>query len=315
MGRAQRDKTETVAASRRGHNDNANGAVATTPPPASMSAWGPPTIERRGRDLTASWVSGHAPATDYRGEGEVRTELSVYHDVARKCYRAVLSNTTHYGPHQIAIEPYAGLNVDAVHVERYSAKGLQTVFDSVLAHIEALRDTHDQKVSPYFATPEERKRRKAAERYHPGVPEGIYATPEEVDETAQGTSATWEFGDGQRATFATCPAPLTGTRPVRGHDVFDEHGNWLGADAPAPHLRFTEAARRQLDAAEAKALMDAYASGDYGSGEAGFAVYPLSDGQFVWLIDDAVRSPEGEPPLREASTSPGPLTVLTPDDY
>ena len=169
----------------------------------------------------------------------------------------------------------------------------------------------------------------SSSQYHQGEFSGIYADPTSVlkrgkDGAIDAVDATWEFADGGEVTFKSITAPLNGPEPAAGHDVFTDDGAWIGADSSHPHLRFTPTAAAALSARQAERVIAAYEGGDYGEGEAGFAVYkfPSDEGGglvreqvSVWLIDDAVRSPEGDPPLRDPVTSPGPLTVLTPEDY
>lgn len=103
--------------------------------------------------------------------------------------------------------------------------------------------------------------------------------------------------------------------------VFEEHevyagAAWIGADRPVPHRRMTNGALIELGPKQAKKLFERYDAGDYGEdgGEVGFALYRV-DGKAVYLIDDATRSAEGEPPLRDPETSPGPQTVLLSSEY
>ena len=157
----------------------------------------------------------------------------------------------------------------------------------------------------------------AAQNYYPGLPEGVYAEPLLVigDTASETFTAAWRFADDVPGTFATTGAPLIGPEPAPGHDVFTADGAWIGADRPHPHLRFTNAAIAELSAEEAREIITLYRAGRYGDGEAGFASYNLASGESVWLVDDAVRSAEGEPPMRDPATSPGPLTVLLRSDY
>lgn len=123
----------------------------------------------------------------------------------------------------------------------------------------------------------------------------------------------------------------TGVHPFYGnsetkkrHNVYDKHGRWIGDDLRSnelPHRVVTSGARAALKGAEILDLFRRYELGDYDMGEAGFAVYGLpydnpTGGQaHAWIIDDAVRTPEGEPPARNPFLSPGPQTLLLPSEY
>lgn len=115
-----------------------------------------------------------------------------------------------------------------------------------------------------------------------------------------------------RVLSSTMPPPMDGPELLPEH--FDSHGRWVGPDWPAPYRRVTPGA-----AAQGRGLVESafarYRAGDYGEGEVGFAVYETADGEHLYLVDDAVRSPEGEPPAREPATSPGPQTLLLSSEY
>lgn len=143
----------------------------------------------------------------------------------------------------------------------------------------------------------------------------VYVQPTLVFHRESGLIAYWRFADDVEQSFATTPAPIVNMEAIPGQAVFDARGNWIGGDVGHPHLRFAHGAIAVLTAGDAQRLVNAYASADYGKGEAGFASYELANGERIWIVDDAVRTPEGEPPLREPATSPGPLTVMTPSDY
>lgn len=108
------------------------------------------------------------------------------------------------------------------------------------------------------------------------------------------------------------------------HNQFDKWGRWVGDDLDAdedPCRCITRTVADRLQGQEIIDLFIRYERGDYGTGEAGFAVYtlpydnPYGGAQEAWIIDDAVRSPEGEPPARPANLSPGPQTLMFPEDY
>jgi hypothetical protein len=107
------------------------------------------------------------------------------------------------------------------------------------------------------------------------------------------------------------PYAAGGSEPPDDH--FDRHGRWIGPDWERPYRVVTPGAAA-LGAAALETLYIRYDAADYGAGEVGFAAY-VWEGQQVWLIDDATRSPEGEPPARDPRTSPGPQTLLLPDEY
>jgi hypothetical protein len=112
-------------------------------------------------------------------------------------------------------------------------------------------------------------------------------------------------------------AVRTGEAPEQenpGDDEFDRCGRWIGRDQAAPFRLITVGAAC-YPARHVEGCFARYDCGDFGSGEAGFAVYHLSRYEPLWLIDDAVRSPEGEPPCRDPATSPGPQTLMTPSEY
>jgi hypothetical protein len=149
----------------------------------------------------------------------------------------------------------------------------------------------------------------------PSITGDAYAVP--VARIAAGTGAFAETYKVNGVTFTVfCgPSPFdprTGAI-ADGHDVFDADGNWVGADSFLAYRRITSSAAVSLTA-RCKTLFDRYAAGDYGAGEAGFAEYTV-DGDTFWIIDDAVRTPQGMPPRRDPNTSPGPQTLLTPRDY
>jgi len=107
------------------------------------------------------------------------------------------------------------------------------------------------------------------------------------------------------------PYASDGSDPPDDH--FDADGRWIGPNWDTPYRVVTPGAAA-LGAAALETLYTRYDAGDYGNGEVGFAAYEWA-GQQVWIIDDATRSPEGEPPARDPSTSPGPQTLLLPDEY
>lgn len=123
--------------------------------------------------------------------------------------------------------------------------------------------------------------------------------------------AYFVFNDG--AVLATGPWPHDDPR----QNKFDDHGRWIGRDlSPGenPCRVITNTTESQLTGRQIVGLFDRYNNRDYGSGEPGFAVYSVDDNEY-WLIDDAVRTPQGEPPARDPHSSPGPQTLLTPNDY
>jgi hypothetical protein len=131
------------------------------------------------------------------------------------------------------------------------------------------------------------------------------------------TPAFYLFEDS--STMASGPHPFY--RENKRHYVYDKTGRWIGDDLKAnetPCRLVTVAADNLLSGREIIGVFRRYATADYGGGEAGFATYEIprpDDPITVWLIDDAVRTPEGEPPARDPKTSPGPLTLLLPSDY
>lgn len=122
------------------------------------------------------------------------------------------------------------------------------------------------------------------------------------------------FPDGH--SLATNDHPFPNGMPVAKHNVYDKHGNYIGADrepGDAP-CRIVTRGAGAIGGKNVCELFGRYDLGDYGEGEAGFAVYK-HEGETLYLIDDAVRSPEGEPPTRDPSTSHGPQTLLKASEY
>lgn len=102
--------------------------------------------------------------------------------------------------------------------------------------------------------------------------------------------------------------------PNQENQVYDDVGRWIGLDQPAPARVITTMAAKAVPAREINHIFARYLRGDYGRGEAGFAIYQARSKE-LWLIDDAVRTPEGESPARDPGSSPGPQTLLLPDEY
>jgi hypothetical protein len=106
------------------------------------------------------------------------------------------------------------------------------------------------------------------------------------------------------------------------HRKFNSYGAWIGDDLgpdDTPYRAVTAGVVSQLTGQQIVSLFKQYKNADYGTGEAGFAAYNVLDNEGnhidVWLIDDASRSPEGEPPARNPQLSPGPQTMLLPEEY
>lgn len=154
-------------------------------------------------------------------------------------------------------------------------------------------------------------------------PGGVYAKAIRrlPDPEFEGVSVDTYSHGGQVAELRSSPLPydLETGRIFDDHDVFNDAGAWIGADRPVPHRRMTNGALAGLGPEMVKSLFDRYAAGDYGhpedGGEVGFALYRVGGGETAYLIDDATRSLEGEPPLRDPETSPGPQTVLLSHEY
>ena len=115
--------------------------------------------------------------------------------------------------------------------------------------------------------------------------------------------------------------PFPGGVPTERHNIYDG-ARWIGDNLQRNESPYRLIGDRALDTVGAKEcanLFKRYTLGDYGKGEAGFAAYEVTDESGdptqVWIIDDAVRSPEGEPPARDPQTSPGPQTMLLPEEY
>lgn len=149
-----------------------------------------------------------------------------------------------------------------------------------------------------------------------------YAKPlarKRASEFPPGLGIAWERYEHRRSSFellsGPCPFDLETGRVFEDHDVHNEQGAWIGADRPVPHRRLTNGVLANLSGAEIKSLFDRYAEGDYGEGECGFAVYESRAGERLYLIDDATRSPEGEPALRDPKTTPGPQTLMLSEEY
>jgi hypothetical protein len=98
-----------------------------------------------------------------------------------------------------------------------------------------------------------------------------------------------------------------------GDDSYDRHGRWVGPNSAAPFRLITPGVAA-LGRVAVEVAFRLYDEGNYGTGEPGFATYQLA-GASVWLVDEAVRTPQGEPPARDVSTSPGPQTLLLPSEY
>ena len=153
-------------------------------------------------------------------------------------------------------------------------------------------------------------------------PEGTYARPvrrRRAREYEPGLGITWDRYEyrGQSFELLSGPPPfdLQTGRIFEDHEVYNESGAWIGADRPVPHRRLTNGALAALSGAEIQSLFERYREGDYGEGECGFAVYESLRGERLYLVDEATRSLEGEPPLRDPRTSPGPQTLLLASEY
>ena len=138
-------------------------------------------------------------------------------------------------------------------------------------------------------------------------------------EHPEGFGIAYEVYEHAGRTFellsASPPFELGTERVFEDHDVYTEGGAWIGADRPVPHRRLTNSALAALEGAEITDLFARYAGADYGEGECGFAAYETRGGERVWLVDDATRSLEGDEPLRDPASSPGPQTLMLPSDY
>lgn len=143
----------------------------------------------------------------------------------------------------------------------------------------------------------------------------------QLDANVINENSVYLFDDGM--TLMSGPHPHYRNKPDHNH--FDEHGRWIGRDLQhheTPCRLITATIPAYLTGTHICEYFRRYRTSDYGDGEPGFAVYALpddlehrpSDDQ-VWLIDDAVRTPEGEPPARNVHMSPGPQTLLFPSDY
>lgn len=293
-------------------------------PTFSLREWGAPTITdgENAQTMIATWDNGTAS-----DGGSVKTRLFVRHDGDANCYDAVLYNQTvrglDNGLRRVEFDPHQALHIGSAKAEALHGSAtadrssqrmlLQAFFFAGLKTVEQFRDAAVPDVALYFATPDERQRVEVAEKYAPWP---NIATPATVETDTHGKAqkATWQFADAQHAAFTVSSSPLNEKMEAApGHNKFDEWGNWIGADTPHPHIRFTEGACATLQAAQAVAIVRLYRAGEYGTGEAGFAIYGEGDSR-VWVVDDAVRSPEGQPPTRDPKTSPGPLTVLLPEE-
>lgn len=122
------------------------------------------------------------------------------------------------------------------------------------------------------------------------------------------------FTDGTQ--LPTGPHPFFGYNKEL-HNNWDAFGRWIGHDLTSqeePYRSISSGVSHTLTGKQITDTYVKYRTQDYGTGEAGFAVYQV-DGHEVWLIDDAVRTPEGEQPARDPLTSPGPQTMLLPHEY
>jgi hypothetical protein len=125
----------------------------------------------------------------------------------------------------------------------------------------------------------------------------------------------WREGVSFELASGAAPFDLYTGRVFDEHQVFHPQGEfWIGADRPVPNRRLTNSALEALTPEQITDVFVRYSNGDYGSGEAGFAVYELGEVK-VYLVDDATRTLEGEPPGRDPATSPGPQTLMLPSDY
>lgn len=136
------------------------------------------------------------------------------------------------------------------------------------------------------------------------------SAPEDLDESA----CFLVFEDGTVIISGPNPFELVGGDLLPKQQVWNENGDWIGADSEIPFRCVTTAAEDALGGRNCLELFDRYETGDYGTGDPGFAVYRIGE-QTVWVIDDAVRTPDGFPPARDPSLSPGPQTLLLPEDY
>jgi len=153
-------------------------------------------------------------------------------------------------------------------------------------------------------------------------PESAFARPisrERAKEFEPGLGIAWDHYEHRGSSFKLLSGPppfdLETGRLFEDHGVFSESGAWIGADRPVPHRRITNGVLEALSGAEIESIFERYQNGDYGEGECGFAVYESRAGHQLFLIDDATRSLEGEPPLRDPDTSPGPQTLMLSREY
>lgn len=130
------------------------------------------------------------------------------------------------------------------------------------------------------------------------------------------------FPDGEEVPTGKHPFLTSDTAFKERHAKYDEYGRWIGDDLlpdedPARLITFTVCDK--MTGRQIRDLFHRYEHADYGKGEAGFAVYSVrldsGDNADAWIIDDAVRTPEGEAPARNPQLSPGPQTLLFPEDY
>lgn len=153
-------------------------------------------------------------------------------------------------------------------------------------------------------------------------PESVYAKPvsRQPDPEHEGVSIDTYRYQGQTCELRSgaLPFDLETGRIFEDHEVFTPSGAWIGADRPVPHRRMTNGALTELGPEVVGQLFERYENGDFGDpedgGEIGFAFYRVN-GHAVYLVDEATRSLEGEPPLRDPKTSPGPQTVLLSSEY
>ena len=164
-------------------------------------------------------------------------------------------------------------------------------------------------------------------KLHPNNINHELTTPVDVRRDEGGTI---HFED--KAQVQTGPHPFYSKNKKR-HNLYDQYGRWIGDDLAfdeEPYRTVSDGIILLLSGIVISDIFRRYSLQDYGSGEAGFASYQIPcdtsiepccvnadtpKGHIVWLIDDAVRTPEGEPPAREPTHSPGPQHLLLPHEY